>query len=73
MFAVHGGFVEVSNNEVSLLTDVAEAVDAIDVARAEAAYAAAKAALAADPFDPAAIDAVRRAEVRLEVAGAVTA
>ena len=32
-FAVHGGFVEVSNDEVSLLTDVSEAADAIDVER----------------------------------------
>ena len=71
VFAVHGGFVEVSNNEVSLLSDVSEAVDAIDVARAEAAYAAAKEAQASDPFDPAAIEAVQRARVRLEVAGAL--
>jgi F-type H+-transporting ATPase subunit epsilon len=47
VFAVHGGFVEVSNNEVSLE------------------------AQASDPFDPAAIEAVQRARVRLEVAGAL--
>lgn len=73
LFAVHGGFVEVSNNEVSLLTDVAEATDAIDVERAQAAVAAAKAALAAQPDDSEAVAALRRAEVRLDVAGFVPA
>lgn len=68
-FAVHGGFVEVSNNEVSLLTDVSEASDQIDVGRAEAARDAARSALA-QADDPAALAALRRAEVRLEVAGA---
>jgi F-type H+-transporting ATPase subunit epsilon len=32
--AVHGGFVEVSNNKVSILSDVAELSDQIDVNRA---------------------------------------
>ena len=32
--AVHGGFVEVSNNKVSILSDVAELADEIDVERA---------------------------------------
>ena len=73
VFAVHGGFVEVSNNEVSLLSDVSESVEGIDVPRAEAALENAKAALAQDPLDPAASDALRRAEVRLDVAGAVSA
>ncbi|WP_426571741.1 ATP synthase F1 subunit epsilon [Aquihabitans sp. McL0605] len=72
VFAVHGGFVEVSNNEVSLLTDVSESVAGIDVARAEAALQNAKSALAEGPLDPAAIEALRRAELRLEVAGAVS-
>src|SRR5215204_2366402 len=35
--AVHGGFVEVSNNKVSILSDVAELGDQIDVPRAQAA------------------------------------
>ena len=73
VFAVHGGFVEVSNNEISLLSDVSEPVSGIDIGRAEAAVANAKAALAEDPLDPAALDALKRAELRLEVAGAVTA
>jgi F-type H+-transporting ATPase subunit epsilon len=69
-FAVHGGFVEVSNNEVSLLTDVSEASGQIDVERAVRARDAAKAALAQDGTDPEALAALRRADVRLEVAGA---
>lgn len=68
-FAVHGGFVEVSNNEVSLLSDVAEAGDQIDVARATAAKARAEAQLAHDSTDAAAVAALHRALVRLEVAG----
>src|SRR3712207_7556897 len=35
--AVHGGFVEVSNNKVSILSDVAELSDQIDVNRARRA------------------------------------
>ena len=73
VFAVHGGFVEISNDEVSLLSDVSEAADQIDVERAQAALDNARAALATDPVDPAAIDAVRRAELRLDVAGVVAA
>jgi len=71
-FAVHGGFVEVSNNEVSLLSDVAEPADAIDIERAETARDAAKAALTVDPADDTAVAALRRAELRLGVAGVVT-
>lgn len=71
-FAVHGGFVEVSNDQVSLLTDVAEPAAQIDVDRARAALAAANAALATDPLDPAAQAAVKRAQLRLTVAGATT-
>src|SRR2546427_12993034 len=35
--AVHGGFVEVSHNRVTLLSDVAELASDIDVSRARAA------------------------------------
>ncbi|MCB1038196.1 MAG: hypothetical protein KDA94_01490, partial [Acidimicrobiales bacterium] len=66
----HGGFVEVSNDEVSLLTDVAEAASQIDIERAQAALDVARSSLASDPLDPAAQAAVKRAEVRLDVAGA---
>lgn len=68
-FAVHGGFVEVSNDEVSLLTDVAESRDMIDQARAQDALDRAKAEMAADGEDPAPVAAKRRAELRLEVLG----
>lgn len=68
-FAVHGGFVEVSNDEVSLLTDVAESQDMIDRERAEASLADANAALSADSDDTAAMAAKRRAELRLDVLG----
>ncbi len=72
-FAVHGGFVEVSNNEVSLLSDVAEASDWVDVERANTARGLAKQALAQDPDSAEAVAALRRADLRLEVAGAVPA
>ena len=70
-FAVHGGFVEVSADNVSLLTDVAEPADAIDIERAQAALATAKEAAAQDVSDIEAVAAMRRAELRLEVAGVV--
>ena len=67
-FAVHGGFVEVGDNRVIILSDVAELPAEIDVARAEAAKARAEEALRADAEDRAAQQAAARAEVRLEVA-----
>lgn len=70
-YAVHGGFVEVSNNEVSLLTDVAEAAAQVDVDRAQLALENAKSALSSDPFDPAGALALKRAELRLHVAEVV--
>ena len=69
-FAVHGGFVEVSNDRVTVLSDVAEHSNAIDVARATAAFEKAEAAMKADPEDTAAAEAVKRASTRLEVARA---
>lgn len=68
--AVHGGFVEIRKNRVVILSDVAELKAQIDVARATAAKAKASAAVAADATDVEARDALRRAEVRLQVAGA---
>lgn len=67
--AVHGGFVEVSNDKVIVLADVAEMADSIDVARAEAAKARAEAVLAKGD-DPEAGAALARADVRLKVAAA---
>jgi F-type H+-transporting ATPase subunit epsilon len=68
-FAVHGGFVEVSANNVSVLSDVAEAADQIDVERATRARDAARTALSGAPDDDDAAAALRRADVRLLVAG----
>ena len=69
-FAVHGGFVEVSNDRVTVLSDVAEQSNAIDVARATEAFEKAEAAMRADPEDLEAQAAVKRASTRLEVARA---
>jgi F-type H+-transporting ATPase subunit epsilon len=66
--AVHGGFVEVSNDRVSILSDVAELASQIDADRARAARDRAEAA-ARDEHDAEAESALRRAEVRLEVVG----
>jgi F-type H+-transporting ATPase subunit epsilon len=69
-FAVHGGFVEVSNDRVTVLSDVAEQSNAIDVARATTALETAEAALRTDPEDAAAQASLQRAQTRLEVARA---
>lgn len=63
--AVHGGFVEVKDNRVTILSDVAELADQIDVARAREALSRAGAG-----DDEESAVARRRAEVRLEAAGA---
>jgi len=68
-FAVHGGFVEVSDDTVTILSDVAELQSDIDVARAEEARARAEAELRTNPDDEEANAALKRAEVRIEVAG----
>jgi len=67
--AVHGGFVEVSNDRVIVLSDVAELPEQIDVARARAARERAEAAIALDADDELATGALARAALRLEVAG----
>ena len=69
-FAVHGGFVEISGDEVSVLSDVAEAMDQVDVERARVARDRARAALSADIGDVEAVSALRRAELRLQIVGA---
>ena len=68
--AVHGGFVEIRNNRLVILSDVAELKDQIDVDRAKEAKRRAESALQSDPEDEEAKAALRRAEVRLQVAGA---
>ena len=68
--AVHSGFVEVSDNHVALLCDVAELAEDIDIERAKASLESAKSDLANDPSNSEAVAAAKRAEVRLEaVAG----
>ncbi|MEQ8840554.1 MAG: ATP synthase F1 subunit epsilon [Acidimicrobiales bacterium] len=71
-FAVHRGFVQVSGDQVTILSDVSEAIEEIDVRRAEAARDRAEAALRADANDAAAAAALGRAELRLRVAAATT-
>ena len=65
---MHGGFVEVSHDRVTILSDVAEVASQIDVARARAAAERAEAALRTE-HDAEAEAALRRAHVRLAVAG----
>ncbi len=68
MAAVHGGFVHVREDTVILLSDVAELAEDIDVDRARRAKEAAQ-RKEGDMDDEEAEAALRRAEVRLEVAG----
>jgi F-type H+-transporting ATPase subunit epsilon len=65
--AVHGGFVEVRDNRVIILSDVAELIDHIDLERARKAKEEAEAALRAGQ-DSEIEAALRRAEVRIELA-----
>jgi F-type H+-transporting ATPase subunit epsilon len=70
--AVHGGFVEVSDNVVTILSDVAELASQIDVDRAEAARERAEAKTRATDDAEAEAEA-RRAHVRLAAAGGLAA
>ena len=65
--AVHGGFVEVSDNRVTILSDVAELAADIDAQRARAAKERAEAELRAQ-HDAEHESALRRAELRLTLA-----
>ncbi len=72
--AVSWGFAEVLPDKVTVLADSAERAQDIDVERAQEAKARAEAALhsaAADLDYDATLFALRRAEVRLQVAGRV--
>ncbi|MGZ4676807.1 MAG: ATP synthase F1 subunit epsilon [Acidimicrobiia bacterium] len=68
--AVHGGFVEVSHDTVTVLSDVAELPEQIDVIRAQTAKERAQQEVSADPDNGEAHDALARADLRLEVASA---
>ncbi|MBG82172.1 MAG: F0F1 ATP synthase subunit epsilon [SAR202 cluster bacterium] len=68
--ALSGGFLEVSDNRVTVLADAAERDDAIDVERAEAALVRAQERLASTEADidlERAMAAVRRARVRVNL------
>lgn len=67
-FAVHGGFVEVSNNRVIILSDLAEPKADIDLDRAQASKARAEEFLRANGEDDETLAALLRADVRIEVA-----
>ncbi len=69
--AIHGGFVEVIDNRVRVLANIAERAEEIDVERARRALQRAQEqsvnpALGVDPA--AALEAIHRAEARLEAA-----
>ena len=66
--AVHGGFVEVSDNKVSVLSDTAELGGDVDVDRAREARDRAEARLRQE-HDDAVAAALARANARLSAAG----
>jgi F-type H+-transporting ATPase subunit epsilon len=70
--AVHRGFVEVSHDTVSILSDTAELAEEIDVPRARAAKERAEDAVRRGD-DEHAPSALNRANARLNAAGATTA
>jgi F-type H+-transporting ATPase subunit epsilon len=70
--AVHGGFVEFSEDRVTVLSDVAELPDQIDVVRARTAKEEAEKRLNDDPENFAAAAALARANLRLEAAEGFT-
>jgi len=67
VIAVHGGFVEVSHDRVTVLSDVAEVASQIDVERARAAQERAESELRSENTTEAEA-ALRRARARLEAA-----
>jgi F-type H+-transporting ATPase subunit epsilon len=69
--AVHGGFIEVSNDHVKVLSDLAELASTIDVERARVAEERANAAVARGD-DAEAMGALARATARLGAAGLVS-
>ena len=69
--AVHGGVVEVRPNKVTVLADIAETAEDIDEDRAQAALRRAEEMMEsreAGRYDPAALAALRRSNLRLKVA-----
>ena len=68
--AVHGGFVEVSNNRISILSDLAELASEIDRERARRAMERAEEAVR-QGNDAEAEAALRRAHARINASGGV--
>lgn len=69
--AVHGGFVDVSANRVSILSDTAELGEHVDRPRAQRAKERAEEALRLEQ-DAEAVAALSRAHARLSASGGVT-
>ena len=69
--AVHGGFVEVAPDHVTILSDSAELAEAIDIKRARAALERAETAKRGE-HDATVESALRRAHARLSAAGGLT-
>ncbi len=69
LFAVHGGFIEMKDNKLSVLARSAEISSDIDVARARDQRERARQALAAEEASQEAKEALWRAEARLQAAG----
>ena len=69
--AVHGGFVEVAPDHVTILSDSAELAGSIDITRARAAKERAEAAMRGE-HDATVESALRRAHARLSAAGGLT-
>ena len=68
-YAVHQGFLEYRDDQVTVLADVAERPDEIDVERARAARERAQEHLANPDYEGTARAELRRAEIRLRLAG----
>ena len=69
VFAVHRGFVQVAGTKISVLSDVSEKSSEIDVERAQQAKDAAEEKLSQNDEDIEAVDALARAELRLQDPG----
>jgi len=68
--AMSGGFLEISQNKVTILADAAERDDAIDMERAEAALARAEERITSSPADmdlERAMKSLRRARLRVNL------
>ncbi|MGJ6962423.1 F0F1 ATP synthase subunit epsilon [Streptosporangium sp. G11] len=67
--AVHGGFLSVADDEVSILAELAELGSEVDVARAKTALERAQASVEANQEDADAAAEAKRAKARLRAAG----